>query len=363
MCVFSDKAGRSVPAPGRGALSIAREVHTENPLPILDITYRSRQLSFRRKQIAQWLEYERQQLQDEIEYRKSQGNAINDAYISSRVTDMEKEAARQEKDALATYGMLQGTDPRVAPLRRALAVWGLTADDIGVLSIHGTSTGANEKNETHIWNDVFTNLGRTNGNAVPIMAQKSLCGHSKGGSAAWQLAGLLQSVHAGIIPGNRNADNIDANFKAHTFLIFPSKTIHTDGIRAGVMSSFGFGQVGGTCLVIHPRYLLAALEPSAYDAYKVKNHRRQRLSYKAMSEMMISNSLVRVKDAPPYIKDLEAPVLLNPLARATYNPKTGSYEYTAKLATKPVDDVANVSAVTESLSTEATAGVGVDQGM
>ena len=28
-------------------------------------------------------------------------------------------------------------------LRRALAVWGLTADDIGVLSIHGTSTGAN----------------------------------------------------------------------------------------------------------------------------------------------------------------------------------------------------------------------------
>ncbi|EIW57289.1 fatty acid synthase [Trametes versicolor FP-101664 SS1] len=357
----SDKAGRSVPAPGRGALSIAREVHTENPLPILDITYRSRQLSFRRKQIAQWLEYERQQLQDEIEYRKSQGNAINDAYISSRVTDMEKEAARQEKDALATYGMLQGTDPRVAPLRRALAVWGLTADDIGVLSIHGTSTGANEKNETHIWNDVFTNLGRTNGNAVPIMAQKSLCGHSKGGSAAWQLAGLLQSVHAGIIPGNRNADNIDANFKAHTFLIFPSKTIHTDGIRAGVMSSFGFGQVGGTCLVIHPRYLLAALEPSAYDAYKVKNHRRQRLSYKAMSEMMISNSLVRVKDAPPYIKDLEAPVLLNPLARATYNPKTGSYEYTAKLATKPVDDVANVSAVTESLSTEATAGVGVDQ--
>ncbi|OJT02257.1 Fatty acid synthase subunit alpha [Trametes pubescens] len=357
----SDKAGRSVPAPGRGALSIAREVHTENPLPILDITYRSRQLSFRRKQIAQWLEYERQQLQDEIEYRKSQGNAINDAYISSRVTDMEKEAARQEKDALATYGMLQGTDPRVAPLRRALAVWGLTADDIGVLSIHGTSTGANEKNETHIWNDVFTNLGRTNGNAVPIMAQKSLCGHSKGGSAAWQLAGLLQSVHAGIIPGNRNADNIDANFKAHTFLIFPSKTIHTDGIRAGVMSSFGFGQVGGTCLVIHPRYLLAALEPSEYDAYKVKNHRRQRLSYKAMSEMMISNSLVRVKDAPPYIKDLEAPVLLNPLARATYNPKTGSYEYTAKLATKPVDDVANVSAITESLSTEATAGVGVDQ--
>lgn len=204
----SDKAGRSVPAPGRGALSIAREVHTKHPLPILDVAYRARQLSFRRKQIAQWLENERQQLQDEVEFRKSRGDPVDDEYLANRVADMEKEAARQEKDAIATYGMLEGVDPRVAPLRRALAVWGLTADDLGVLSIHGTSTGANEKNETHIWNDVFTNLGRTNGNAVPIMAQKSLCGHSKGGSAAWQLAGLLQSVQSGIIPGNRNAEYV-----------------------------------------------------------------------------------------------------------------------------------------------------------
>lgn len=63
--------------------------------------------------------------------------------MPSRVADIEAEAARQEKDALAMYGMLEGSDPRIAPLRRALAVWGLTADDIGVLSIHGTSTNAN----------------------------------------------------------------------------------------------------------------------------------------------------------------------------------------------------------------------------
>ena len=100
-------------------------------------------MTFRRKQISQWLENERQQLQDELEFRKSGGNAVDDDYVASRIADMEKEAARQEKDALATYGMLEGADPRVAPLRRALAVWGLAADDLGVLSIHGTSTGAN----------------------------------------------------------------------------------------------------------------------------------------------------------------------------------------------------------------------------
>lgn len=202
----SDKAGRSVPAPGRGALSIAREVPSDGPLPILDLEYRSRQLAFRRKQISQWLLNEQELLSDEVKYRKSLGEAIDEKYIASRVADVEAQAARQEKEALSTYGMLEGSDPRIAPLRRALAVWGLTADDVGVLSIHGTSTGANEANETHIWNDVFTNLNRTSGNAIPIMAQKSLCGHAKGGSAAWQLAGLIQSVYHGIVPGNRNAE-------------------------------------------------------------------------------------------------------------------------------------------------------------
>ena len=114
-------------------------------------------------------------------------------------------------------------------------------------------------------------------------------------------------------------------------------------------------------MVINPRYLLAALEPSVFEAYKIKNRHRHRLCYKAMSEMMTSNNLVRVKDAPPYIKDLEGPVLLNPLARASYNPKTGSYEFTAKQATKLDIDTSNVKAFSEVLGNTSTTGVGVDQ--
>lgn len=203
---ISDKAGRSVPAPGKGALTVAREVPSKHPLPILDVAYRSRQLAFRRSQISQWLAHEHSELQEEVSFRKSQGDTVDEEYVAIRVANLEKEASRQEKDALAMYGMLEGSDPRVAPLRRALAVWGLNADDIGVLSIHGTSTGANEENETRIWNDIFTTISRSPGNAVPIVAQKSLLGHSKGGSAAWQMAGLLQYVITGIIPGNRNSE-------------------------------------------------------------------------------------------------------------------------------------------------------------
>lgn len=202
----TDKAGRSVPAPGRGALSIAREIPSKHASPILDVGYRARQLAFRRKQISQWLSNEHELLRNEVEFRKSQGESVDEEWVSDRVTQIEQDAARQEKDAMAVYGMLSGSDPHISPLRRALAVFGLTPDDIGVLSIHGTSTKANEKNETQIWNDIFTTLGRTPGNAVPIVAQKSLCGHSKGGSAAWQLAGLIQTVASGIVPGNRNAE-------------------------------------------------------------------------------------------------------------------------------------------------------------
>jgi hypothetical protein len=119
------------------------------PLPLLDINYRSRQLAFRRRQIAQWAENEREILDEEV---KAISGDPKD-FVAARLAHIEEEAHRQEKDALATYGMLQGADPRIAPLRRALAVWGLKADDIGVISIHGTSTKANVS--THLFDVVL----------------------------------------------------------------------------------------------------------------------------------------------------------------------------------------------------------------
>ncbi|KAF5321441.1 hypothetical protein D9619_000085 [Psilocybe cf. subviscida] len=162
----TDKAGRSVPAPGRGALTVAREVKSKHSLPILDTAHRSRQLAFRRSQISQRLTQEEFELQEEVSSTKAAGEDVSQNYVSSRITNLEKEVA------LAMYGMLEGSDPTIAPLRRALAVWGLAADDIGVLP-------SMEKNKTHIWNEIFTTISRTPGNAVPIMAQKSLLGHAK----------------------------------------------------------------------------------------------------------------------------------------------------------------------------------------
>jgi phosphopantetheine--protein transferase-like protein len=127
------------------------------------------------------------------------------------------------------------------------------------------------------------------------------------------------------------------------------------------MSSFGFGQVGGTALVVHPRYLLAALEPATYEAYKERNRLRYLRSYKAMSEMMTHNSLVKIKDGPPYTPDVEGKVLLNPLARATLSTRTGQYTF-AKLATEQKHALDQVQSVSKILSGgDSIAGIGVDQ--
>ncbi len=143
----TDKAGRSVPAPGKGVLTIGRQVNSKSDIPILDLAYRSRQLAFRRKQIKQWIENEFELAKEEVGL---QPESSREEFFRERIASIEAEAARQEKDALATYGMLEGSDPRVAPLRRALAVWGLTPDDLGVVSIHGTSTMANVRNPSSL---------------------------------------------------------------------------------------------------------------------------------------------------------------------------------------------------------------------
>ncbi|KAF8173210.1 hypothetical protein K438DRAFT_2054784 [Mycena galopus ATCC 62051] len=124
-----------------------------------------------------------------------------------------------------------------------------------------------------------------------------------------------------------------------------------------------FGQVGGIALVINPRYLLATMESSHHEAYKHRHVARALQSYKSMSEMMIKNSLVKIKETPPYSPDLEAPVLLNSLTRASLDIKTGLYKYTVPLPSAVSMDTANVAAISESFNASAgVIGVGVDQG-
>jgi fatty acid synthase subunit alpha len=257
--------------------------------------------------------------------------------------------------------MLEGSDPSIAPLRRALAVWGLNADSVGVISCHGTSTKANDKNESGVYNLQFEQLGRTPGNAVPVITQKYLTGHPKGGAAAWMFNGMLQTLNSALVPGNANADNISEELRAFPHLFYPSKAIQHARLEAGLLTSFGFGQVGGQAAILHPRYLYAALEAQQLAEYKAKRRVRALDAYSRHSQAIVLNNLVQIKDAPPYTPELEGPVLLNPLARAGPT-KAGSFAFQGKLPSEVPTGSANAATIKSLLAQtqDGVAGVGVD---
>ena len=71
-----------------------------------------------------------------------------------------------------------------------LAKLGVTPDDIAVVSKHDTSTNANDPNESELHNTLAHAIGRTDGNPLFVISQKSLTGHAKGGACIFQVNGL-----------------------------------------------------------------------------------------------------------------------------------------------------------------------------
>lgn len=325
----SDKIGRSVPAPGQGVLTTARENAGKFPSPLLDIKYRRRQIELRKKQIKQWQANELEFLVEEVEAIKSQGEQFDEkSYTADRVNHIEKEAQRQEKEVLRSFGNnFWKQDTNIAPLRGALATWGLTIDDLGVASFHGTSTKANDKNESSVICQQLEHLGRKKGNAVLGIFQKYLTGHPKGAAGAWMMNGCLQVLNTGLVPGNRNADNVDEVMEKFDYIVYPSRSIQTDGIKAFSVTSFGFGQKGAQAIGIHPKYLFATLDEATYRAYCTKVDARQKKAYRFFHNGMINNTLFVAKTHAPYTDEQLSSVLLNPDARVTESKKTAELTF------------------------------------
>ncbi|KAM0273959.1 hypothetical protein ACHAQH_008079 [Verticillium albo-atrum] len=327
----TDKIGRSVPAPGQGVLTTAREHAGKFPSPLLDINYRRRQIELRKKQVKQWQESELEYLWEEVEAMKAQGHGFDEnEYAHDRALHIEKEAQRQEKEVLRSLGNnFWKNDPTIAPLRGALATWGLTIDDLDVASFHGTSTKANDKNESSVICQQLKHLGRKKGNAVLGIFQKYLTGHPKGAAGAWMMNGCLQVLNTGLVPGNRNADNVDAIMEQFDMIVYPSRSIQTDGVKAFSVTSFGFGQKGAQAIGVHPKYLYAALDEETYEAYSAKVEARQKKAYRFFHNGMINNTLFVAKSNAPYDEEQLSKVLLNPDARVSVDKKTSSLTYAA----------------------------------
>ncbi|KAJ2774642.1 fatty acid synthase alpha subunit Lsd1, partial [Coemansia nantahalensis] len=310
----TDKHGRSVPAPGKGILTSAREVVGAAPPRQLSAEFRRGEFERQLRQLDAWKAEGLEQAADEDMAYK--------AYV-------EEEYVRQRKALQDLWSNeFWKRNPSISPLRGSLAVWGLAADDIGLASFHGTSTKANELNESEVVDAQMRQLGRTPGYPVPAVCQKWLTGHPKGPASGWMLNGVLQCLRTGLIPGNRNADNIDSKLKKYDQVVYLSKTVQTAGIKAALLKSFGFGQVGGELLVVHPEYLLATLRRAQLDEYNAKLAQRDAKAARYWQDTLVGNHpFVQVKQHPPFTPEQEQRVYLDPTARAHYDPKTNEYRF------------------------------------
>ncbi|KAJ2896982.1 fatty acid synthase alpha subunit Lsd1 [Coemansia aciculifera] len=142
------------------------------------------------------------------------------------------------------------------------------------------------------------------------------------------LNGILQSLRTGLIPGNRNADNIDRELETFDYALFLSKSVQTSGIKAGLLKSFGFGQVGGELLVVHSDYLFATLTQDQLEKYNDRLEKRDVKASRYWQDTLVGNhSFVQVKSHAPFTAEQDKSVYLNPLARAKYDSKSGEYKF------------------------------------
>jgi fatty acid synthase len=146
---------------------------------------------------------------------------------------------------------------------------------VAVISKHDTSTAANDPNEAELHTRLAKAIGRSDGAPLFVVSQKSLTGHSKGGAAAWQLIGLCQVLANGVIPPNRSLDCVMDDLAEHEHLVWLREPLQTGQLKAGLVTSLGFGHVAGLLAIVHPQGFVATLSDDERDAYLARAEERQ----------------------------------------------------------------------------------------
>ncbi|WP_353067382.1 beta-ketoacyl synthase N-terminal-like domain-containing protein [Arcanobacterium hippocoleae] len=155
-----------------------------------------------------------------------------------------------------------GQGGKESRLACALAELGVSSDDIAIVSKHDTSTKANDPNEAELHHLLAQALGRTPGNPLYVISQKTLTGHAKGGAALFQIAGMTQVFATGMIPANRSLDNLDPEFAVRDYLVWLRDPLNYGEhlpIKAGLITSLGFGHVSSVIALVHPGAFEAAI--------------------------------------------------------------------------------------------------------
>jgi fatty acid synthase len=217
-----------------------------------------------------------------------------------------------------------GRGGRDSALARSLNKLGVSADDIAVISKHDTSTLANDPNETELHERLADALGRSSGAPLFVVSQKTLTGHAKGGAAVFQAVGLCQILRDGVIPPNRSLDCVDDELAVSGHFVWPRQTLHLGErypLKAGLLTSLGFGHVSGLVALVHPQAFLATLDEAQREDYQSRAEARVLAGQRRLAAAMAGGRPLYERpadrrfdhDSPE--KPQEAAMLLDPASR------------------------------------------------
>jgi len=141
---------------------------------------------------------------------------------------------------LAGYGSssdahhLTAPDPAgagaIAAMRAALDDGAITADSVGYLNAHGTSTQLNDRTEALAAREVL-------GARVPVSSTKSMTGHLLGAAGVVEAITCVQVLTHGVIPPTINLQRPDPSFG----LDLVAGEARESQARVALSNSFGFG--------------------------------------------------------------------------------------------------------------------------
>ena len=132
----------------------------------------------------------------------------------------------------------------VKAMRAAMERANIQPDEVDHINAHGTATVLNDRTETTVIKSVFGDRAKQ----IPITANKSMVGHSLGGSGAIEAVATLLTIRDGIIPPTINLNTPDPECD----LDYTPNVARKANVKTAISNSFGFG--GHNSVVIFKKY-------------------------------------------------------------------------------------------------------------
>lgn len=170
---------------------------------------------------------------EELEHAKARGAQIYAEIIG----------ASTSADAYHITAPAPGGVGAVRSVNWALRSAKVDASEVGYINAHGTSTGANDLNETLAYKTVF---GADS--VPPISSTKSMTGHTLGAAGGIEAIATIQAIHTGILPPTRNYIDPDPELD----LDYIPNEPREQQVEVALSSNFAFG--GQNAAVIFRRF-------------------------------------------------------------------------------------------------------------